>query len=402
VPISPKRKFGIAFRDADVSGSSRKKEQNQPRIKRRVKREPRLIFLVIDSVFNSNMGLKYSKKIVRDLVKNAPPQDKFILLEIRFGGSLKYVTGPEPGGTIMDPYLKKVEKNARKLVKWVPSRNERRSSRINDPNGPVGGSMISYQYGNAGADYISLRMFMDGLKQLKRALKTIDGPKQTFIFTEGFGAYVDGGEYKYNKMMDEMDNYVYDGGSVLKRIWTGGMRPHHLKNYARKLNRSVSAYYEIFFNPGKNIGGDMKMEIKCKRDGVRINAAGHREKEKPYRKMKTPQKKIFAISVVTGLSFNSMLGRVHKVPYRILKRGNADGERQVTLKVNMPEQLKNRQLDMYLLRFDDAYRDVDVDVFPVRVNDSHKFTLQTSKAKRNLYFIFVEPGTTYAIYNQVK
>jgi hypothetical protein len=409
-PIS--QMYGIAFKDDDVSGKddnvsgkdddvSGTNRLETPK-KKKVKRDSRLMFLVIDSVFNGYLGLKYSKQIVKDMVKKAPPEDKFILLEITLNG-LKYVTGPVPGGTNIAADLRKVEKNAQKLAKWIPTMNEKRSmaSGSGKQGGTLAMNMISYLDGNRSADSLTVRMYTDAYKQLKRVLKMLDGPKQTFIFTEGFASYSGGREYTYRKTMETLSNYVYDGGSVLRRVWTKGMRPHQLKQYARGLNKSVSAYYEIFFRPGKKIGGNLKIEIKCKREGVRINAVGHKEREKPYWKMKTHQKKVFAISVVTGLSFSGISGRVYKAPYRILKSENANGERLVTLKVNMPEQLKNRKLDMYLLRFDDAYRDADVTVLPTHVKGGHEFTLQTLKEKRHLFFLFIDPRTTNTIFNKV-
>jgi len=398
-PVDIYRMFAADFSDSGAQDPTTTK----PRADQvRTAREPRLIFLIIDAMFNSNAGLKYSRQVARQLVAEASPEDKFLLLQIEFGG-LKYVAGPEPGGSNIDPFLKNIKKNAAKIRSWQPGEDQSmRDQKENKNTMYSGANQQTYLFGNKEAQKISVLMYMDAFKQLKRALRTIDGPKLTFLLTQGFQGHVEGSRYSYDKIVTEMVNHVYDGGSVLQTVGTAHFRPQTLNSVAKRMSRTTSAYYEAFFQPSGLIGEDMTVEVKCKRPGVRIDAAGHKEKENPYQKMKTTGKKLFAVSVVTGLSFNRMLGRVRTVPVKTVKTVKIAGERRVSARIEIPGYMRNRALDVYLLRFDQNFKDVDVDLKTVTVGDSYEFSLQTEKKKQQLYVVLVEPGTTQTVFNRVK
>ena len=71
----------------------------------------RIIFIIIDSVFNSSAGLRRSKKIARDLIREGTRGDRFILLQNTPAGGLKYMAGPSSDR----------EKLAKEIDKIVPN-----------------------------------------------------------------------------------------------------------------------------------------------------------------------------------------------------------------------------------------------------------------------------------------
>lgn len=230
--------------------------------------------------------------LARELIKKAEPEDRFILLEIQLGG-LKYVAGPEPAGEYILEKINKLRRNPQKLNWWKRPEGAR--------GDPMGSQGYLYEEGLKHARRNTVLMYLDTFNQFKKALKTIDGPKTTYLLSEGFGGnvhddyYIDGsgrqqrvpgsGLFSYKGFEKDMVDEVYNGGSVLKRVNVMGIRPQNVAAVSGWLTRSTAAYYELFFAPGSLEGKNLTIKIRCKRKGVRIDAVGHKEKEKPYQKM---------------------------------------------------------------------------------------------------------------------
>ncbi|NIM11263.1 MAG: hypothetical protein GTO45_04665 [Candidatus Aminicenantes bacterium] len=399
--------YGISFGDAEVSREKDEEQKPPPVEVAAVRKFPakevtRLKFIIVDALFNSYVGLKHAKMVARQLIENGAPQDRFILLEITLGG-LKYIAGPEPGSKEFLEHLDKLKTNPQKLLWW-----ERRYS--------FGFRGLRYERlmmddGLKCARRDTVNMYLNAFEQFKNALLTIDNPKVTYLLSEDFYEHCEDGFMKYFPWQHTiysylgfegyMENQVYDGGSVLERISVRGLRRHHVRPLVKWLNRSASAYYELFFNPSADLGKQMKIEIKCKRKGVRIKAAAHKERDKPYQKMSQVRKKLFAISVAADRSWSRVLGRVQRSPYETLNVKKIGDETHVTVHVPIPEKMKNRSVDVFALRFDDQFMDADVTLENRRVTDSETITLPTEKNKKQLYFVIVDPTTAFCIFNKV-
>jgi hypothetical protein len=399
--------YGISFGDAEVSREKAAEPKPPPVEVAAIKKFPakgvtRLKFIIVDALFNSNIGLKHAKMVARQLIENGAPQDRFILLEITLGG-LKYIAGPEPGGKEFLEHLDKLRTNPQKLLWWERPLN------INYKIPYYEKLMMDDGMRCARRDTVN--MYLNAFEQFKNALLTIDNPKVTYLLSEDFYEHCQDGFMKYFSIQHTlysylgfegyMENQVYDGGSVLERISVRGMRKHQVKSLVTWLNRSASAYYELFFNPIAKLGKQMKIEIKCKRKGVRIKAATHKEREKPYQKMSNVRKKLFAISVAAGRSWSRVLGRVQRSSYETLSVKKIGDETHVTVHVPIPEKMKNRRVDVYALRFDDQFMDTDVTLENRRVTDSETITLPTEKNKKQLFFVIVDPTTAFCIFNKV-
>jgi hypothetical protein len=407
-PVNILYLYGLAFGDAEVAGESASAEspaaaQPTPAIKPPpVKKVNRLKFIIVDSLFNSNLGLKHAKMIARELIENGAPEDRFVLLEIRLGG-LKYIAGPGPGGKDFLQHLTQLRKNPQKLPWW-----QRPERRIRADAFDVERYLMEDGMKNARKD--TVKMYLDAFEQFQDALRTIDEPKVTYLLSEGFASHtIDGfvrsGHHNmisYKGFEGDMVKKVHDGGSVLKRVPVGKLMPHQTGFAARWLNRSTAAYYEVFFNPGADAAGDLNIEIKCKRKGVRIDAVGHKEKEKPYQKLNKVRKKLFAIDVAAGRSWSRMLGRVRAVPYEKLDQKQNGAETLVTVGIPIPEAMRDREVDVFALRFDEKFQDADVAMSRRTAGETETVTLPTKKNKTRLYFVIVEPNTALCIYNKIE
>jgi hypothetical protein len=397
--------YSMAFGDMEMP-IEKEKEEAQPAAEVKAKPIPvnqvtRLKFIIVDALFNTPLGLKNSKAIARQLIENGAPQDRFVLLEIRLGG-LKYIAGPEPGGEKFLEHLDKLRKNPQKLVWW------QRSEYTHHDGLDTERFLMEDGMRNARRD--TVKMYLDAFEQFKNALRTIDNPKVTFLLSEGFAGQVDDSFVKnplphrlfsYLGFENDMVKEVHEGGSVLQKVPVSSLRDQYIKPLVAALNESTAAYYELFFNPGPNTGQKMNISIKCKRPGVRINAVGYREKDKPYQKMNKVQKKLFAVSVATGQSYSRILGRVQLSSFEKMKEEKTGNETTVVVRVPIPDDMKGHSIDVFALRFDEKYQDVDVAWSQRMAEEWETVTLPTRKEKKYLYFVIVEPSTAACIYNKI-
>ena len=96
--------------DFETSTIEKDKEQVLPEEKERV------VFIIVDTMFNSNNGFKRSKDIAGDIVKQGKPGDQFVVFENTIFGGLKHIAGPADS---RENLLKKIGKLKRPIEKWA-------------------------------------------------------------------------------------------------------------------------------------------------------------------------------------------------------------------------------------------------------------------------------------------
>jgi len=170
---------------------------------------------------------------------------------------------------------------------------------------------------------------------------------------------------------------------------------------AKRIVTSTSAYYEMVFYIDPELGDNLQVELKCKRNGVRVYTTGHAEGGRFYRDMDPVQKKMFALNVVNGGSWSRNLGKVMLIPYRKLAVGKNDNEDFDTLDVPLPSQMKNKKLDIFLIKKDPETNRVDMSLVNKDAKNWVKIKIK-SRGSENLekFFVIIEPLDTYCIYNK--
>jgi hypothetical protein len=165
--------------------------------------QDRVIFIMLDSMFNSLTGFRRTKEIAIRLIKAGQPGDHFVVLENNPIGGLKYIGGPDREGGEL---IKKIKKLKAPPEKWNPdlyaSRTFYNSVSYNPMTDPrqetlnwislreltLNSERMRYQH--------QVRHFTRVLSQFKYALKTIDKPKIVFLISEGIatGAFKAGSD----------------------------------------------------------------------------------------------------------------------------------------------------------------------------------------------------------------
>jgi hypothetical protein len=307
-----------------------------------------------------------------------------------------------------------------------------------------------------------VRYFTHVLSQFKYALKTIDRPKIVFLISEGIalGAFrakvntraphsdesgVSGGfasiltkneptVFDQNsiysafmlKYLVDVVRAINNGGSVLYTInprrmndinddersgemslrymaaesggkYFAGAKP---KKIIEGIKKTTAAYYEVFFQVVPDMGSNMKIKIDCNRKGVHVHSLVHSEKNRPYLRMETVQKKIFALNVVKGGSWSRMVGKVMRVKYKRSQAKKGEKKSSITLNIPLPKVMKNRKVDIFLVRQDPKTQKTRIDLAGSKLADMAVIKLKPMK-KIDQYFVIIEPTAPYCIYNKI-
>lgn len=393
----------------------------------------RVIFIIIDSVFNSGAGVKRSKKIALELIKQGSREDRFIIIEYSPGSGLKHIAGP---GEDREQLIKKVKKIVPKPSNWMKKLHDTndltniegdRSYRSTIRNTSKRLENMRYKNG--------VRRFAYVLSRFKYALKTISKPKIVFLISEGvskgaFGEPVDPNDAEKGifikthlfSYLQKIIKAVNQGGSVLYTInpqsitksvdrgASGDMSLSFLAGESggkyfsgsdtgkiiKRIKKTTAAYYELAFPVNSELGEQLRLTIKCKRKDVRVHTLNHSERNRPYHLMEPVQKKILALNVATGGGWSRMLGTVTKAAFKIIKKEKT----QYSFTVELPMEMKNRNLDVCLLYINPATEAVDMTFETVTAAESLELKINRKKNKKQ-FFVIIEPNTPHCIYNEI-
>ncbi|HLP48124.1 MAG TPA: hypothetical protein VK469_19430, partial [Candidatus Kapabacteria bacterium] len=276
--------------------------------------------------------------------------------------------------------------------------------------------------------------------QFKYALQTINSAKIVFLISEGVkkGAFLEEANpenkdskffktylYRYLK---EIGKAINNGGSVLYTINSqktgvdeisdennlsdgslvylaneGGGKYFSGSNVAKivsSIEKTTSAYYEATFTPGPAESGLLKIDIKCKREGVQIYTINYTEKTQPYINMPPERKKLFAFDVISGGNWSRMVGKVMKVKFKTLKKEKNGNEEIYSIQAPLPGEMQDRKLEVFSIGVDAASGKVTVSAVRNQVKDILNFKIKCNQSIKQS-FVIIEPTTPRCLYNEI-
>ena len=110
--------------------------------------------------------------------------------------------------------------------------------------------------------------------------------------------------------------------------------------------------------------------------------------------METVQKKVFAHNLILGGNWSRMVGKVRKVAYYHLD--SLPGTTAIA--VMIPEKMKNRGADIFLLCIDARTRETTIQLKSRVLGEREVIKFHPEKDKE-YYFAFIDPITTFCIYS---
>ncbi len=440
------------------------------------KENERVVFIILDSMFNSSAGFRRSKEIAANLVRAGKQGDYFIVFENNLYTGLKHIGG---NGQSKKQLIKKIKKLTRPIERWPTQLYSSRElsnnidfSIITDARLETDAweslrrlTLVSEQ-----SRYnFQVQHFSRILSHFKYILKTISKPKLVFLISEGMsqGAFkrdtkseedfmqrepidqlplnaedLRAMQFKSILNKDEIktpeDSRVYStflfrylndivksinyGGSVLYTInprkiddtneegKSGEMSLRYLasesggkyfagsdpEEIVKRIKKSTAAYYEMAFYTDPENGQELQIDLRCKRKGIRLYTSNYAEGSCSYSEMDPIQKKMFALNVVSGGNWSRTLGKIRRVTHKKIKNGDKN---TFTLTVPLPNEMKNKKLEMFLIHMDTKTQRVNMDILEKEAKDWINLTIEPRKNKKQ-FFVIIEPSETYCIYNK--
>jgi VWFA-related protein len=284
-----------------------------------------------------------------------------------------------------------------------------------------------------------LKRFGKALSQFKYVLQTINYPKIVFLISEGVAEETIFARKKSNLKGMSMEDIgrkysffylrqvirtINAGGSVLYTInpksgrylkndkpgtlnldelsleylaeRSGGkyFKGPDVKKVAEEIKQTTAAYYQLAVTGEAKTAGREMINIKCKREGITLFYPRHNERKKPYHRMAPVQKKVFAHNLVFGGNWSRMVGKVRKVTYESME--NRRGIKKIA--VMIPEKMKNRKADIFLLGIDAKTGEADIKMKSKVLGVREVLNIAAQKNKQ-YYFAIIDPMTTLCIYS---
>lgn len=182
----------ISFDDEVESGTKQEPADTLPVKQEAALQRERVIFIILDTMFNGITSFRRSQDIAINLIKNSSKWDQFVLLENNPFGGLKYLGGPDNDKEKLTDILSALRPPADKWYEGLhrsreisnnlffdPSRDARVESEQWKSTKSLQDNSDRQQYQN------QVKRFIEVLSQFKYALKTIDKPKIVFLISEG-------------------------------------------------------------------------------------------------------------------------------------------------------------------------------------------------------------------------
>ncbi|MCP5105543.1 MAG: hypothetical protein GY950_19305 [bacterium] len=415
--------------------------------KETLQKEPdRVIILIVDQVFNSWSGIKRAKDIAANIVRKGNPGDFFIIMTNTPAGGLKYIAGPD--------------NDAEKLLPRIAALQQLPPQRLGNLYATLELSDVARKEWNANVEDLErsffsrtgklsenlqykadVRRFSYVLSQFKYALRTIEKPKLVFLISRGVARQSFSEVVEEEQDMDkpiETDIFLFnyfrriskainEGGSVLYTINSqkvvesvdrGESGEDSLEEMAKRsggqyftgadavglanhIKRTLSAYYELVFNPEAFGAEGMNITVTSKRKGITVNTVRYSEIEKPYSRMETVQKKLFALNVVHKGNWSRMTAHIAKARDKTLKKEKSGKSRIYTKQVNLPEGMKNQKVDIFLVRKDTKKQKVRVDMITKQAGETVELKIKRNK-NQELYYVIIEPRYVHCVYKLVR
>jgi VWFA-related protein len=438
------RFFPFVFEDPADDSESTAMQGSLPR----TKAFKRVVFVIIDAMFNSKKGLKRSKQLVKKLVTESFRGDTFVILENSPGGGLRHIAGPErdrekilEGVASLNAYPERY-----KEFLFKSPGNTNLPERAHDSIHAIR-SAYYLQRLTRTAEAVEKDRYRERVKQFgyavsrfKYALKTISGPKVVFLISEGIAKGAFSHSYKAGrrgissesmvkpfllKYFEGFVDAVNSGGSVLYTVnprsvtvstmldtensgdfslkymsaKSGGkyFSGQDIQTVADEIKNTTKAYYELAFPLPPEMDDKSVIDVKCKRKGVVLFNPRLTERETPYKQMEPAQKRVFALDVVTGGSWSRIRADIEEAGHTRLKTTKKKGKTVYTLAVDIPREMQNRDVDIFVLEMNKKTKNHLVRNFTRQAKEREILEIETGKGN-DFFFVIVDPASTRTIY----
>lgn len=422
-------------------------------------KDRRVIFIIVDSMFNSKEGFLRTKAMISEFVRKRFNGNRFVILDNNPKSGLHVLLGPE---TDENKLMAAVD-----TLQWYPEK--KRKQLFMSPMDSFTPLLISFYMDVAyssprtsplgGFDPRWLekkvrvenkrfrnkaRAFSNALVQFKYVLQSISDPTLVFLISEGFskekgvttfkrtyntkdmtgrGAIREFSLYYLHRIIDgintggsvlytinptltdipSVEKVKTDGGALSMRYaaeQSGGkyFEGKNVESIVKDIKKYTAAYYELGFELTPAMGQRQNIRVTCGRKGIRLHTIRKTERERSYTDLETKQKKLFAYNVISGGSWSRVAGTVKLADYKVETVGK---KQQTIIDVNLPENMWNRKVDVYRFYFDTKVQSMTIERDTREVKQRAKITFKAAEGKE-YHFTVIEPSQAYCIFGDAK
>lgn len=408
----------------------------------------RMNFIIIDSLVSNIDTFTQARTIATGIIKNASPNDWFMIMESNQISGFQYVAGP---GKDKDKLIEAIGNiKHRHLRRWTfinPSLySEYQMSKGGGSRGGFGGSaaqeimslviQMNRRIANDNKDAYGrdISLLAQSLKRLKYVLRSLSMPKTVFLISANPNQFKMGATWRtgfqasgrnampitYYRFLEKAAKAINRGGSLfylinpvryrtrtfrtaLKFITDAGagklIHGTGIPDIIENVKKSTSAYYEMAFYPNTKPGTRTRIKVRCKRKGVELITIGYMEKEKPYARMNRTEKKLFALDIVNRGNWSRRIATVGRIKYSKAAPETAAKKTQ-TIRITVPPVMRNRTLETVLVYVNPGTMEATFERKETVMGDTGEIRVPFKK-NRDAYFLVIEPKTPICIYNRV-
>jgi len=352
----------------------------------------RINFIVLDAISNTQAGMKNGRSLVEKIVTSGGPGDAYILFAANMNSGLQYISGPNKN---KEKFLEKVDEIYNDPQWWVSvSRKHFSDTERVDAGEAAMWSVLNdihYREQDDIRDNYnhSVRRYADALQNLKKAIKTIHLPKNIFIISGGIlniathsssSSEQRGGQEElkqtkttlidgYYTMMKNAAvtlnqagamlyminpipevNKVKDASHIMSQIANAKcITGSDVNTLLEKVKTNTAAYYELAFAITPEMSNNFKINIKCRRDDVKLNTLNHGEKSQPYKKMDKEMRQLFALNIITGGSWSRVSATMQKARFNLIEETPRDNSILKKISVQIPKEWLHKKTDILIL-----------------------------------------------------
>jgi VWFA-related protein len=394
----------------------------------------RLNFIIIDSMISNVNTLGVSRVIAMQIIRQALPGDAFVIMESNQLEGFQYVIGPEKDKAKLAKALKGIKRV--RVRREFNNASLRRLARSGQGQGS--GEEAAQLNAMAAADEARERAkyqkditrFSAALDRLKYALKSTTLPKTVYLISPGVMSWGLGNMPVTSlRFLEDAAKSVNYGGSLFYLInpiprqkkgrdWgkslkfmadaAGGkfISGSSIKDIAAKVKKSTSAYYELAFTTKSRPGQRSRIQVICKREGVRLTTIANSEQARPYRLMKGMEQKLFVLNIVNGGSWSRrMMRSVKKIEYGLLNAKRVKGKNGGShilkdILVTIPGDMRQKNLHLFQLQVDAVTQKADLTMIRKKAKGEEQFQFKCLEGK-SYYFVLIDPVKPSCIYSPV-
>ncbi|MCP4154906.1 MAG: hypothetical protein GY757_44700 [bacterium] len=440
------------------------KDKKVPQKKIVPKHPGRMIFIMVDGMFNSAYGLRRSKKIVGQLVAQRSPNDIFVILQSNHYGEIKKIVGPEKRLPKLKKAIRKISTRPESLLsKDLRDVSNRRFMTTTQSETVYLGQTLD---NNKAA--VKAKFFCDFISRLKYMLEAITMPKVLFIISEGIPEIL---SYRstagvsnniffstdLHERIMKIAKEINEGGSMLYTVYSGRVKAGDGQTLAGIVDSSAgsglgsleaSASEFTASNSSDNQPfamdsgtGNLKNMAIASKGKYFEGSAGKIATEikqataayyelaffpKGRKAMKIDLKclrKGVTISTLGHTStrkpysqmntirkkvfaMNVVLGRqwalnMCKFEKSPFRLQDEKQEQGVKIAEILTGKLQDRKVEKFLIRFDKDLKNADVKVYKGVLKKKTALEFKQVKDNDKLFFVIIDPETTQCIYNRI-